>query len=393
MDDKKILNYKYRPEIDGLRAFAVVAVIINHFNKDILPNGYLGVDIFFVISGYVILSSLTGRKNNNFWDFISRFFEKRIKRLVPALLIFVLINSILICLFRFHHTSGSLQTGISSLFGLSNIALFWKSKDYFATSQALNPFTHTWSLGVEGQFYIMFPFLIWFTGYNRQTNQSNKNLFISIVFLFICSLISFIYLYPINQPAAYYLMPTRFWEIATGCLIFLGLRKNSQVSRKLKSASPTFVSLAIILVMFFPKSVAVLSTLLIVFLTALLISCLREDQDLFHLFTNRNIIYIGQRSYSLYLWHWGILAISRWTIGIHWWSIPLQIGLISLASFSSYKWIESPFRKKDWSNKNWKTILKGALAVIFTATNLIALEKPLNVMPSIPMLASAMNVV
>ena len=93
-------NNRYRPEIDGLRAFAVIAVIINHFNKDILPGGYLGVDIFFVISGYVITSSLLGRPSKDFKDFISGFYERRIKRLVPALSIFVLIASIAICLFN-----------------------------------------------------------------------------------------------------------------------------------------------------------------------------------------------------------------------------------------------------------------------------------------------------
>ena len=82
---------RYRPEIDGLRAFAVIAVIINHFNKEILPNGYLGVDIFFVISGFVITSSLHQRPSKNFKDFISGFYERRIKRLVPALSVFVLI--------------------------------------------------------------------------------------------------------------------------------------------------------------------------------------------------------------------------------------------------------------------------------------------------------------
>ena len=89
---------RYRPEIDGLRAFAVVAVIINHFNKEILPNGYLGVDIFFVISGFVITSSLYQRSSKNFKDFISGFYERRIKRLIPALSVFVFITSIAICL-------------------------------------------------------------------------------------------------------------------------------------------------------------------------------------------------------------------------------------------------------------------------------------------------------
>ena len=152
---------RYRPEIDGLRAFAVIAVIINHFNKHILPGGYLGVDIFFVISGYVITSSLFGRTSNDFKDFISGFYERRIKRLVPALSVFVLTTSIAICLFN--PWSGlSLQTGIMSLFGLSNLYLFANSTDYFALSADLNVFTHTWSLGVEEQFYILFPFFVWF---------------------------------------------------------------------------------------------------------------------------------------------------------------------------------------------------------------------------------------
>ena len=99
VDSKNALKPgRYRPEIDGLRAFAVIAVIINHFNKDILPGGYLGVDIFFVISGYVITSSLYERPSKDFKDFISGFYERRVRRLVPALCIFILITSIAICL-------------------------------------------------------------------------------------------------------------------------------------------------------------------------------------------------------------------------------------------------------------------------------------------------------
>ena len=116
MIKEKLLRSKYRPEIDGLRAFAVVAVIINHFDKKLLPGGYLGVDIFFVISGFVITSSLYLRKSQNIWDFFIGFYERRIKRLIPALLIMVLIASILICFFN-PEPQLNLRTGISSLFG------------------------------------------------------------------------------------------------------------------------------------------------------------------------------------------------------------------------------------------------------------------------------------
>ena len=198
---------RYRPEIDGLRAFAVVAVIINHFNKDILPGGYLGVDIFFVISGYVITSSLFGRPSKDFKDFISGFYERRIKRLVPALSAAVLITSIAICLFN-PAPGLSLRTGLTSLFGLSNLYLLKQSTDYFAQSTELNVFTHTWSLGVEEQFYILFPFLIWFSGFGRQTKNGTRNLFLAVGSLTIASLVGFLYLYPTNQPAAYFLMPS-----------------------------------------------------------------------------------------------------------------------------------------------------------------------------------------
>ena len=129
-------QYSYRPEIDGIRAFAVIAVIINHFNNDVLPSGYLGVDIFFVISGFVITSSLASRSNKNFWDLLLGFYTRRIKRLIPALVFFVLVTTILICLFD-PNPDFSIKTGITSLFGLSNLYLLNRAIDYFATSTEL----------------------------------------------------------------------------------------------------------------------------------------------------------------------------------------------------------------------------------------------------------------
>ena len=161
MNNKSFIKQNYRDEIDGLRAFAVIAVIINHFNKDILPGGYLGVDIFFVISGYVITSSLSGRKSKTL-DFY-QVFERRIKRLIPALIPFTLITGLLVCFFN-PFPSVTLKTGITSLFGLSNIYLLKQSTDYFADSTQLNAFTHTWSLDLEEQFYFYFLFnlVYWF---------------------------------------------------------------------------------------------------------------------------------------------------------------------------------------------------------------------------------------
>ena len=181
----------YRKDIDGLRALAITTVIINHFNKTLLPGGYLGVDIFFVISGFVITSSLHHRTNKNFTDFICGFYERRLKRIVPALSIFVLIMSILVCIFN-PKASVNLLTGLTSLFGISNIYLLKQSTDYFSQSTQLNVFTQTWSLGVEEQFYIIFPFFIWFSGFGRKSKNGGRNLLLSLGVLTIISLIGFI---------------------------------------------------------------------------------------------------------------------------------------------------------------------------------------------------------
>ena len=335
---------KYRPEIDGLRAFAVVAVIINHFNKDLLPSGYLGVDIFFVISGYVITSSLADRQSKNFLDFLTGFLERRIKRILPALALFVFCMGTVICIFA-PGQLGTIRTGALSLIGASNLYLWVQSTDYFGQSSEVNIFTHTWSLGVEEQFYLIFPFLIWFSGFGQQSAKGAKNLFFWVGSLTIASLISFIYLYQVNQPAAYFLMPPRFWEMATGSLIFIGFQKRAKIEQALEQVPPLLVVAVMVGVMFLPTEAAVPATISIVALSAILVACLKKETAAYDFFTLENVVYLGLISYSLYLWHWGVLVISRWTIGIHWWSIPFQVAAILMLSEASYGFVEKPIRQ------------------------------------------------
>jgi peptidoglycan/LPS O-acetylase OafA/YrhL len=368
---------KYRPEIDGLRAFAVVAVIINHFNKDLLPSGYLGVDIFFVISGYVITSSLAGRESKNFLDFLSGFYERRIKRLVPALVVFVLITSVLISLFN-PEPGGALGLGWRSLFGISNINLYRSSTDYFAQSTELNPFTHTWSLGVEEQFYLLFPFLIWFSGFGQQTAKGARNLFFWVGAMTIASLLGFIYLYQVNQPAAYFLMPPRFWEMAAGCLLFIGFQKRARIEQALEKVPPLLVVAAMVGVMYLPVVAAVPATIGIVVLSAVLIACLKRGTVAYKFFTLEKVVYIGLISYSLYLWHWTVLSISRWTIGIHWWSVPIQCSLMLIAAALSYKWIEIPIRKNQWELKKIQIITGGLSLVAVSGIGSLMFSKSLS---------------
>ena len=195
--NNKSTKSPYFKEIDGLRAFAIITVIINHLNKNFMPGEYLGVDIFFVISGFVI-TSLNGRIASTFKEFIKSFYARRCKRLLPALIIFVLAISIMVCLFN-PYPSVALKTGLTSLFGISNLYLLKQSTDYFAQSTQLNVFTHTWSLGVEEQFYLIFPFLVWFTGFGRKTKKGSRNLFLVLGGITITSLFGFTY--PVNNPS------------------------------------------------------------------------------------------------------------------------------------------------------------------------------------------------
>jgi len=366
---------RYRPEIDGLRALAVIAVIVNHINKAALPSGYLGVDIFFVISGFVITASLAGRQSANFIDFISGFYARRIKRLIPSLVLFVTVCSILICLFNPNPTA-SLTTGITALFGLSNIYLYSQAVDYFAAATELNVFTHTWSLGIEEQFYFLFPLIIWLTGFSQGRKRSARYLLFAIGALSTASLILFIYLYQQNQPAAYFLMPSRFWEVGVGCLLFLVLQQFKNLARVLGQVPPAIAIAGMIAVFFAPLEYAVSTTIGMVLITAILIASLRADTAVYRVLANDRVVFAGSLSYSLYLWHWGIISLSRWTIGLHWWSIPFQVLLMVLVAVLSHRYIETPLRHAKWSSLRWKTIGYGLAVSVCTAAAIAILRSP-----------------
>ena len=312
----------------------------------------------------------------NFEDFIIGFFERRIRRLIPALIPFTLITGLLVCFFN-PFPLISLNTGITSLFGLSNLYLLKESTDYFASSTQLNAFTHTWSLDVEEQFYFVFPFIIWFTGFSQNKKNGYSNLFKLIISLILLSLLGYIYLYSINPNAAYFLMPTRFWEMAAGCFTFLLLKKKF-FHKNLSRINDKFIFLLIIIVLLLPEAFTMPATILVVLFTSLLICSLDNRSKLFKLFVNSNVLHFGELSYSLYLWHWTILCISRLTIGIHLWTVPFQLMLIYFFALASYKYVEKPFRQSKWSIKRTITIFKGILYLIFSGLFLFFLRGEIN---------------
>ncbi len=363
----------YRPEIDGLRALAVVAVILNHIDERILPSGYLGVDIFFVISGFVITASLRRKPARSLGDLLLGFYNRRLKRLVPALLLFVVVVGLLACLV-IPRPHVALRTGINALFGLSNLYLLGQATDYFAPSTQLNPFTHTWSLGVEEQFYLLFPPVVWLTGFGRRGSAGTRALVGVMGVASVVSLAAFVHLYPSQQAAAYFLMPSRLWEMGAGCLLFCLADTGPGLARAIGRLSPGALTLALVGVLFLPLDWAVPATAAAVALSTLLMGSLRAGTAAYRWFTLPGMVSVGLLSYSLYLWHWGVLSLSRWTIGIHWWSLPFQLALIVALSLASYRWVERPLRRAVWRPRRGSSIAVGVGSLAAAAGLLIGVD-------------------
>lgn len=332
----------YRYDIDGLRAIAVIAVIFNHTSKSFLPGGFLGVDIFFVISGFVITSSFANRQYSNFSSLLADFYSRRIKRLFPALFLCLFLSAISLVLVD-PAPGNSLSTASYAIFGLSNIQLFLNSTDYFAQSTDLNPFVHTWSLSLEEQFYLFFPFIIWLSGFSRNKKHGSKNLFFVLLFVFLTSFTLFVSIYSDYPSAAYFLIPTRLWEIAIGSLSFLAPRLF--YIPKIKSR---YLAHCLLVALFFlfliPYQYSLWTISITPFVTIFLIYATPYSVIVNSFLSWRPMLFVGSLSYSLYLWHWPILSLSRWTIGINLYTIPFLYLAIFLLSLLSYNSIETFFR-------------------------------------------------
>ena len=331
----------YRREIDGLRALAVLPVVLFHAGFELFNGGFIGVDIFFVISGYLITSILIKQFETNDFKLLD-FYERRARRILPAL-IFVVIISIPIAWFLMlpsHMKDFSQGLVAVSLFA-SNI-FFWGRSDYFANTNDENPLLHTWSLAVEEQFYVLFPiFLIIFWRYG-----SKKIFWLT----FSIALISFILCEWgwRNEPNAnFYLSPTRAWEILSGSIAALILYK------KTIKSSNFYTLLGLILIVFsifyFDKKTPSPSSYSLIPVLGTLLIILFSDDKIFvsKVLTSKLSVGMGLISYSTYLWHQPIFAFAKLYLGNF--SINLSITLIFfsiLFGFLSWKFVENPFRYK-----------------------------------------------
>ena len=371
----------YRPEIDGLRAVAVLAVILHHLNPRLLPGGYLGVDVFFVISGFVITGSLAQRPASGLGDLMLSFYGRRIRRLLPALLVCVLITAVALCLVN-PEPGQMLGVGWRSLFGVSNLILHKLAVDYFRPAAELNPFTQTWSLGVEEQFYLLFPLLVWFSGFARTGRFGSRRLLWLLIALVVASFGVFVHQLGVDLPGAFFLLPGRFWELGVGCLLWLSLSLRNPnaldpgappappeavpggrvgIAAPIHLPLPLAALLALVAVTALPLPFGMVPVAAAVALTALLLGTVRAGTAAHGLLSSPPLVFLGLISYSLYLWHWSVLTLARWTVGVSANTIPLLVGLMLALAVISWRWLEEPLRRSPWWPERWQVVATGLL--------------------------------
>lgn len=351
---------EYRKEIDGLRAIAVLSVILAHAGFELFRGGFIGVDIFFVISGYLITSILYNDLANNAFS-IRHFYERRARRILPVLFTVMLVSVIAGHFFLMPDEYKNLGQSLVATSLFSNNILLGITSDYWELASDFKPLLHTWSLGIEEQYYLIIPFALW--GVWKFQKKFIPH-FLTVTFILSLSFsILFVSIYP---QWAFYLLPTRAWELALGGIAAIYLRFHPFVGKPSSRHSIySFIGFAAMISSIFlfdsttptpsyPILLPTLGTFIVILFT-------NTHSFTHRILTNQWLVYIGLMSYSLYLWHQPIFAYLRVLsfqkpTDMHYLrAIPLLFAF----SYFSWKYIETPFRNK--SIVNQRTILNVTL--------------------------------
>ena len=343
----------YRPELDGLRAVAVVSVILFHLGLPYTPGGFVGVDVFFVLSGYLITRQIAWELREGRFSLLD-FYDRRIRRLFPALFVMLFVSTI-IALFVLlpRDLDGFGESLVAAATSISNF-YFWSESGYFAPAAETIPLLHTWSLAVEEQFYLLFPLMLMLVWRWRQAYVAH-----SLIALAILSFAISVWAARHTPDAAFYLLPSRAWELLVGSLLALAPARQ-RLPSWLRTAALNLglAGIAIAVLTFhtrmpFPGFAAALQ----VFACALIIwaghasSASAPDGApsrslVVSLLALRPMVFVGLISYSLYLWHWPIIVFVR-----HLSPDPLttlQAALLAIATFAiayaSWRYVEQPLR-------------------------------------------------
>ncbi|EFB1497506.1 acyltransferase [Escherichia coli] len=343
---------KYRPEIDGLRAIAVLLVVIYHAFPSLIPGGFIGVDIFFVISGFLITSILKAEISNSKYS-IKEFYRRRIDRLFPALLLVMFSVYIFGWFTLFSDEFMQLGKQLAGGAGfIANIVLYSET-GYFNATSATKPFLHLWSLGIEEQFYLLFPVILYFS-YKRKLN-----LVLVVCFLAIISFVLNIFSISENVERTFYLPQYRHWELLLGAVLALLLHgEKGKQPNKWLAVTLTVLSVSVILIAAFvltsttpfPGWYALLPVVASVFL----IFGLQCDGPIKSILSSKPFVFVGLISYPLYLWHWPLFSLAHIING----STPPDVIMLGLmvASFVlatlTYWLVERPLKRvKSWKVK------------------------------------------
>lgn len=366
MRQTAIREKTYRADIDGLRAVAVLSVIIFHFNKLWLPGGFVGVDIFFVISGYLITGILAKKITSGSFSFVE-FYGSRMRRIFPAAFVCVLVVLLVGLIFMLPSDYSSLaQSAAASVASVANI-YFWLNLDtsYFASSSELVPLLHMWSLGVEEQFYLLWPIVLFFV-----FPRVRLLLFILIVFALI--LLSFWvgekYLIS-DQSFSYYMLPSRAGELLIGGLASLAVINIPPIKSRL--VLEVISSLGFILVGWSIFSIGeeggfpgFLAAIPVVGVALIIFSGAYGKTVASTVLSFRPFVWVGLVSYSLYLWHWPVLSFYRYAYGEPAGYAAIGCAIIILClSLLSYFCVERVFRRPLDKNKTSTVVKYSGLSI------------------------------
>ena len=335
--------------LDGLRGLSIILVFLNHLGFGFFKGGYVGVDVFFVISGYVITRSI--RDHYGDLDFLSSFYERRVRRLLPSLIITILFCYGLALLF--FDASDRLTITFSvlpSALGVSNF-LFYKQAGYFDETSIEKPLLHTWSLSVEEQFYITYALLIFLLHKPVFKSLSKPASALRLILLLsaLASLLLSVCVTSKHASFSYFLIPTRFWEIGLGCLVFLyDWRLPARCSRLMPVLGLCLIFVGCVLFNGetpYPGVAAILPTAGTLFL---ILGQQNEDSIVNGILSCRCLTYMGDISYALYLVHWPIIVFATAFLpgGL---SLFAKIAIVCLSVFSASMLtfqIENPIRQK-----------------------------------------------
>jgi peptidoglycan/LPS O-acetylase OafA/YrhL len=340
----------YRPDVDGLRAIAVVAVVLYHVSKSLLPGGFLGVDVFFVISGFLITRNIVLDVDRGRFS-IREFYRRRVKRIAPAMLLIVgvtLVASQLLQLPEDAHDTA--RSSVFSIFSLSNV-YFWRYLDsgYFAASSAQVPLLHLWSLGVEEQFYLFWPTTLLLL---YRPTSSKLRLAIILVGVAAVSFALGEFSYPKDPSFAYYMLPTRAGELLLGAISALVLlhqgtrRWPARLALALSTTGMVVLGVSLAAISEsqpFPGWRAAVPTAAT---TLVILAGHGQGHVWSRLLSSKGAVWTGLVSYSAYLWHWPLLALYRYGYGEPGPVPGATMGILTfLLAWLSYRYVEQPARR------------------------------------------------